>query len=175
MEAVGSAVGIASLGIQACQGLLSYYDDWRDYKPEVTSTYEAIDDLSRSLAQVLPFLQNLQLEAEKRDIVGKSVRSCEDGLGKLSRKLQKLRTYPIPEGARQRAWAEIQRGWYPLRPGTLLKVLEHVEDTRASVQPALEILQLDPNAQIRERSTGKEDEMNTPVWWKLQLHQSSLC
>jgi hypothetical protein len=49
MEAVGTAVGIASLGIQVCQGLLSYYSDWKDYNSDVSSTYDAITDLGKTL------------------------------------------------------------------------------------------------------------------------------
>jgi hypothetical protein len=49
MEAAGTAVGIASLGIQVCQGLLSYYDTWKSYDPDISSIYDAITDLSKTL------------------------------------------------------------------------------------------------------------------------------
>lgn len=44
LDVAAGAVGIVSLGIQACQGLLSYYNDWRDYKSEISSAYDAISD-----------------------------------------------------------------------------------------------------------------------------------
>jgi len=45
MDAAGSAVGIASLGIQICQGLLSYHDRWEDYKADIASARDSITDL----------------------------------------------------------------------------------------------------------------------------------
>ena len=55
MEVAGSAVGIASLGIQVCQGLLTYYDAWRAYDQDITSTYNAITDLRDTLT-ILEFM-----------------------------------------------------------------------------------------------------------------------
>lgn len=49
MDVAGSVVGIVSLGIQVCQGLLTYYDGWRGYKTDVDSTRESIEDLSSTL------------------------------------------------------------------------------------------------------------------------------
>lgn len=143
MEAAGAAVGITSLGIQVCQGLLAYYDDWKGYKQEITSTYESIDDLRGCLAQLLPFLQGTQLEEEKREKVKKSVRSCEDALDKLSKKLQKLQKHGKPEGLRQKAWAEVQRACYPFKASTLAKLRELVDDARNRLHLGLSALQLD--------------------------------
>jgi hypothetical protein len=42
MAVAGSAVGIASLGIQVCQGLLSYYNSWEGFTTDITSTYDCI-------------------------------------------------------------------------------------------------------------------------------------
>lgn len=143
MEAAASAIGIASLGIQACQGLLSYYNDWKGYKQEITRTYESIGSLGGSLAQLLPFLQDTQLDKDKRETVIRSLQSCEHAVSKLHKKLQKLRTYDKPEGARQRAWAEIQRACYPFRTSTLAKLQEVVDDARNRLQLALSALHLD--------------------------------
>ena len=67
MDVAGSAVGIASLGIQICQGLLSYYDDWKGYHSDISSTYESIDDLSRTLILLKASLHNDELDEEKKD------------------------------------------------------------------------------------------------------------
>ena len=109
MEVAGSAVGIASLGIQVCQGLLSYYDARKDYKSDVRSTYDSIADLSKTLTLLTASLYNGQLDEERTARVKSSLQSCEESLIKLSKKLQKLRTYIEPEGFRQKLWSEAQR------------------------------------------------------------------
>ena len=67
MDVASSAVGIVSLGVQVCQGLLSYYDGWKSFSSDISSTYNSIDDLSRTLALLKALLDNNELDGEKRD------------------------------------------------------------------------------------------------------------
>jgi hypothetical protein len=57
MDVAGTAVGIASVSIQVCQGLLSYYDAWKSYDSDVSSTYNGIADLSKTLTILKTTLQ----------------------------------------------------------------------------------------------------------------------
>jgi hypothetical protein len=84
MAVAGSAVGIASLGIQVCQGLLSYYDAWRGYDSDVSSAYDSIDDLSRTLALLKGSLDSDELDEEWKNRVKRCLHSCEESLAKLS-------------------------------------------------------------------------------------------
>ena len=143
MDVAGSAVGIASLGIQICQGLLSYYDAWRGYNSDVRSTYDSIYDLSRTLASLKAALDSDELDEEKKDRVKRCLHSCEESLVKLSQTSQKLRKHGQPEGFRQRVWAELQRAWYPFRASTLAKLREIVADVRERLKLAVQVLQLD--------------------------------
>ena len=143
MDVAGSAVGIASLGIQICQGLLSYYDAWRGYDSDVRSAYDSIDDLSRTLALLKASLDSDELDEERKNRVKRCLHSCEESLAKLSQKSQKLRKHGQPEGLRQKAWAELQRAWYPFRASTLAKLREIVGDVRERVKLAVQVLQLD--------------------------------
>ena len=143
MDAAGSVVGIASLGIQVCQGLLSYYDGWKSFHSDISSTYDSIDDLSRTLALLTASLGSDELDEEKKDRVKRCLHSCEGNLVKLSAKSQKLRKYGQPEGGRQKAWAELQRGWYPFRASTLAKLREIVADVCERLKLAIQVLQLD--------------------------------
>ena len=143
MDAAGSAVGIASLGIQVCQGLLSYYDGWRGYDADVSSAYDTVDDLSRTLALLRALLDCNDLDEEKKERVKRCLYSSEERLAKLSRKSQKLRKYGQPEGVRQKAWTELQRAWYPFRASTLARLREIVADVLERLKLAIDILQLD--------------------------------
>ena len=102
MDVAGSAVGIASLGIQVCQGLLSFYDSWKGYHSDVSSAYDSIDDLSRTLVLLKGSLDSDEFDKEKKDRVKRCLHSCEESLARLSQKSQKLRMYGQPEGLRQK-------------------------------------------------------------------------
>ena len=143
MDVAGSAVGIASLGIQVCQGLLSYYDGWKSFNLDISSTYDSIDDLSRTLALLTASLDSDDLDEEKKDRVKRCLHLCEESLIQLSRKSEKLRKYGQPEGVRQKAWTELQRAWYPFRASTLAKLREVVADVRERLKLAIQVLQLD--------------------------------
>ena len=131
MDVAGSPVGIASLGIQICQGLLSYYHSWRDYDADVSSAYDTVDDLSRTLALLKASLDSDELDEEEKDRVKRCLHSCEDSLTKLSQRSQKPRKYGQRERVRQNAWAELQRGWYPFRVGTLAKLRDSVSNVQS--------------------------------------------
>lgn len=79
MDVAGSAVGIASLGIQICQGLLSYYDGWQSHHSDIGRTFNSIDDLNRTLVLLIASLSEEELDKERRDGVKKCLHSCEIG------------------------------------------------------------------------------------------------
>jgi len=143
MDVASSAVGIASIGIQVCQALLAYYEDWRSYHSDINSTYDSIDDLSRTLVLLRGSLNDAALDDERKSRVKTSLRLCENSLTKLSAIRQKLREYGQPLGIRQKVWAELQRAWFPFKAGTLAKLQTNVSDTREHLKLAVQVLQLD--------------------------------
>jgi nitrogen regulatory protein PII-like uncharacterized protein len=108
MEVAGSAVGIASLGIQVCQGLLTYYDAWKGYDHDITSTYNAITDLRDTLTLLESVLQQ-ERDTERVRRVRTCVNNCKDALLELDKKRESLHRYSQPEGLRQRMRAGLQR------------------------------------------------------------------
>jgi len=65
MDVAGTAVGIASLGIQVCQGLLTYYDGWKGYKTDISRTYESIADLNGTFDLLRSSLDNVALDVDR--------------------------------------------------------------------------------------------------------------
>ena len=62
MEAAGTAAGIASLGIQVCQGLLSYYEAWRSYHQDICDACDKASELEKTFALLNDTLQAPDLE-----------------------------------------------------------------------------------------------------------------
>jgi hypothetical protein len=149
MEVAGTAVGIASLGIQVCQGLLDYYDSWKSYDSDISSTYNAITDLSKTLILLRTTLHQ-QADEERVGRVRTCVKDCEDALLKLDKKRDSLQKYSQPEGLRQKMRSELQRTWYPFRKETLEALKASVTDIQERLKLALQVLQLDIGTESRQ-------------------------
>lgn len=142
MEVAGTAVGIVSLGIQVCQGLLSYYDSWKSYDSDISSTYNAITDLSKTLTLLKTTLQR-ETDKERVRRVRVCMKDCEDALLKLEEKRCSLQKYGQPEGLRQKMRSGLQRSWYPFRKETLGALKASVTDVQERLKLTLQVLQLD--------------------------------
>lgn len=143
MAEAATALGIASFGITVCQGLLSYYDAWKDYDQDLRSAHESITDLSKTLALLESSLREGDLDGERKEQVEKCIQSCKNGLEKLAEKSRELEHFGDPEGFRQKTWSKIQRAQYPLRAKTLVKARETVDSIRERLRLAVQLLQLD--------------------------------
>jgi hypothetical protein len=92
-EAFGLAanvVGVVSLGLTVCQGLLTWYGSWKDAPADVEQMRESI----KALNDIFKFLNTL-IKTEKfgsdiRNIVKQSIGSCESGLTSLGTKVYVL-------------------------------------------------------------------------------------
>ena len=159
MDVAGSAVGIASLGVQVCQGLLSYYDGWKAYKTDISTAYDYIADLCKTFTLLQESLNRVGPDPAKAQRVATCLNSCVDGLEKLQKKLRKLQTHTIPSGFRQKAWNELQRSFYPFRESTLAKLRETVKELQNRLSLALQVLQL--NLEVESSHTLNEVRVRT--------------
>ncbi|KAI9654916.1 MAG: hypothetical protein M1821_005669 [Bathelium mastoideum] len=163
MDVAGSAVGIASLGVQICQGLLSYYDGWKDYGSDIAGARDSIADLSNTLILLKDTLENGGLDGKRTERVKSCLESCYGSLAELSKKLQELRKHDKLEGLRRKARSEMQRMWYPFRKETLAKLRANVGDVRERLKLALQVLQL--SVQQSDRFRKIVDWLSPPDPW----------
>ena len=145
MAEAATAVGLASFGIQVCQGLLTFYDGWKDYKTDIANTYN-----SEARLETIFRLISTTIDAERYPEVQACLTASEGGLVQLDKKLQKLRTYHEPKGFRQSAWAELQKAWYPMRASTLMKLQEISSELQQQLALALQALHLDVSIQAKD-------------------------
>jgi ankyrin repeat domain-containing protein 50 len=146
MEVASSAVGIASLGIQVCQGLLSYYNSWKANKADIVTACQSIDDLKETFELLETTLDREDLDAARAKRVEECLGSCVGGLNDLEKKLQKVHTHPAPNTLRERLHSDFQRLSYPFKESTLVKIREIVSELRHHLSLALQVLQLDLSA-----------------------------
>ncbi|KAI7209557.1 hypothetical protein KC333_g8670 [Hortaea werneckii] len=142
MEVAGSAVGIASLGITVCQGLLDYCNDCKDYESDISGTRASLADLRGTLALLNENLNAGGLDNERTAQVSSCLQSCTNGLQDPGTKLDELKKYSKPEGRRQKIRAKFQKTVYPFHKDTLDKLRGIVADVRERLNLALQVLQL---------------------------------
>lgn len=103
-------IGVQPARLRSKSSLIAGVDRSTLFNSDISSTYDSIDDLHRTLISLKGSLDSDELDEEKEDRVKRCLHSCEDSLIKLSQKAQKLRKYEQPEGVRKKALAQLQRG-----------------------------------------------------------------
>lgn len=142
MEVAGTAVGVVSLGITCCQGLVKYYDAWRGQNETVATTCDSITDLSSTLLLLRDTTIKAGLNPNIVKQVEKSFLSCENGINALNKKLNKINRNRPSVSIAEKIRAEGRKALYPFKESTLLKLRETVQDIRDNLALALEVLQL---------------------------------
>jgi hypothetical protein len=142
MEVAGSAVGIASLGIQICQGLVSYYHDWRSYHEDISAACDKVSSLERTFLLLKETLGQASLNAEQTAQVCDTLLACKDSVRGLEKRCAKLQASGQPTSIRERAAAVKKRTLYPFKASTLAKVSEAVNDVLDQLALAVQMLHL---------------------------------
>jgi len=129
----GTAVGVLSLGITVCQGLVSYYASWKDYEDNVRSTHRYLKDITNQLQATDRALQAGYFSAEESRQVESAVLMCTANIGTLEKKLAKVRSTELPIGIKDKVRRQWLRAQYPFKETTLKKL----EDSTAALQTNL--------------------------------------
>ncbi|WPA99594.1 uncharacterized protein RHO25_004212 [Cercospora beticola] len=145
----GTAVGVASLGIQLCEGILKYYSKWRSYDKDIEDTYRQIAELAKIFARLRVSLDKISYDRKQLQHAKEALQPCETSLLELQQLLVELRPINAPSGRAERAWAQFRRAMYPLKASTLAKLRELDEDVRDQLSLALQGTQIDITAVIQ--------------------------
>jgi len=90
LSVAGTAVGIASLGIQVCQGLLQYYASWKSYNEDITTTFELIESFEKTLVLLCKAINRLDPSPELLQQVAGCINDCKSGIERLKKKFKKI-------------------------------------------------------------------------------------
>lgn len=149
LAAAGSAVGIISLGVQVCQGLISYYEVWKGRHKDIADTAESIATFSGILKTVLAVLdRQVDKIAPLNKQIDDVVSQCKKAIDTLSMELAKFEPCPQTPGWRTKTKSDLRRLHNPFWEGTLVGLRYTVQDARSNLISALEILQLNKSIDI---------------------------
>ncbi|MCJ1476212.1 hypothetical protein MMC13_004878 [Lambiella insularis] len=138
-----SAVSVASLGIQVCQGLTTYYSSWKDYDNDITSFYRHLEGLSVLLQQLQDCLSKDAFSPATQIRVEEAMRACQIDVNILETELAKIRRVALPGGLRGKLMSQLRRAQYPFKEATLMKLKGNVMELQENVQLAVDVLGLE--------------------------------
>lgn len=140
-SAAAGAVSFISLGIQVCQGLVSYCNAWKSYDRDIGDASERLDGLQRtleSLRDILPKVDGPNLSASPvLQNVSSQILSCDKGLRKLQAALMKFQSAGAPSVVRKSLHKMKQRSLYPLRKNGLQELQSTVAGIQANLDSAV--------------------------------------
>ena len=140
----GSAVGVISLGIQVCQGLLAYYDSWKGCHQDIENTSKSIASLTETLQLVSRVVKNKKGRGDPvEQQISSIVVRCLTGIEALSKELERFEKYPESADIRSKIKSHLRRLYYPFKESTLAKLRDSVQDVRDDLVPALAVLQVE--------------------------------
>ena len=126
------AVGVVSLGLTACQGLLQYYSSWKGSYDHVAKTCTSLEALTETFRSLETTVKDRKLSQAIVDRVTKNIGLCEDGVKELNKKLAKVKKTPI-NGIEEHIRSQIRRALYPFKESTLMKLSETMTDLRENL------------------------------------------
>ena len=149
----GSAVGVISLGIQVCQGLLKYYDSWKGCHQDIENTSKSIASLTETLELVSKVVRNKKGQGEPvEEQITSIVARCLTGIKALSKELEGFENYPETADIRSKIKSHMRRLYYPFKESTLAKLRDSAQDVRDDLVPALAVLQVEKLSGLEERT-----------------------
>ncbi|KAJ4250554.1 hypothetical protein NW762_011809 [Fusarium torreyae] len=139
LSIIGSAVGIVSLGITVTQGLIDYYDGFRDKNSDLLFTTRRLGRLLKPASSVD---QNLD-----PGIIGDYIEDAKELIEELKSELDKFRSTEHA-GTHFESRATGRRLVYPLRRSTLQKLDENIDTLTKDLSFALKLLEKDDTDEI---------------------------
>lgn len=141
----GTAVGVISLGIQACQGPYDYISAIQSRGKDLDALSRQIQSLNsafQALKVVIPKVESLpRPNATAIDALQKCVTNCEHGVGQLQEQLKSLQKTTTKD-VKGRIIDAGRKAAFGLRRGELSSMQEKLQSTTAAAELALQIVSL---------------------------------
>ncbi|KAL9120795.1 MAG: hypothetical protein Q9187_002651 [Circinaria calcarea] len=140
----GGTVGVISLSIQVCQGLVSYYDSWKSYEETLSHNDIRLDQLEMSLEILKSSLSRLDpANVVAAQHVNDIMVSCKDGTDNLKKILDKCRLVQHPKGLREQLKDFGRKALFPFKKDTLKSLKTTVTELQGNIDSAMQVLELD--------------------------------
>ena len=137
----GSAVGVVSLGLGVCKGLISYYEAYKTQNSDIAQAYDQIDGLKNTFACLHASLSQLNPSNPiPVDNVRERILSCEKGIGKLREKLDECSRCAVPKTYKEKIQKSAQKALYPFKKDTLQSLKTIVTELQDNLSISIQAL-----------------------------------
>ncbi|KAJ5857315.1 hypothetical protein N7455_008209 [Penicillium solitum] len=161
MELAGTAVGIISLGLQVCQGIVSYRQACRGYDEEIQNARnkaKALRMLLKALRDTVEELQ--QTRPEVAADLEEQVMSMQSSIEKLKKVVDRFKpaqSEAFPDKFR----AQLKKGVYYFQKDSLQDVQNHLDQIQNVLQTSLLIYNWQDTRESRAMQISIYEEMQS--------------
>lgn len=143
-SAAGTAVGIVSLGVQVCQGLISYYDKWKSFDDDIAQIQVKLNGLSMTLENLEKHIVPKFRSSNAREVedVDQKILSCFTGIHKLKVILTKCQTSAPADIVHGKAYKLVRKTFYSFKKTTFQELNASVTSLQENLQTSLLSLML---------------------------------
>lgn len=144
ISVTGTVVGIVSLGLSLCQGLVDYLGALKCRREEIESAYQQINGLQNSFSVIKAVLPKLRTDYQASgQVVRNHLRLCEDEIKRLTQLLDEFKHHDSPSGSLGvRVQFQAKKLLYPFRQGNIHRLESGVQKLNGILLVALQSLQL---------------------------------
>ncbi|KAI1413342.1 hypothetical protein F5Y13DRAFT_198613 [Hypoxylon sp. FL1857] len=135
-----SVAGLVSLGITMCQGILAYYNSFKDSRDDINKMCSSVEDVGRILLVIRSTVFQGRFDKSIIAVVENNINRCQQGLNALAKKLNKIRTQHPDSTFEIRLENAKRRMLYPFKESTLVKLREICDDLKDNLSLALNVL-----------------------------------
>ncbi|KAF2167446.1 hypothetical protein M409DRAFT_54045 [Zasmidium cellare ATCC 36951] len=139
----GTALGVASLGLEVCKILLIFYQDFQSQNSDIKEVYDSIRRLGHLFEQCQVVIQRVTANNDTRKTVDECLADCLEDVKELERQAKKLTGDPDLKTVFDKLKVGGRKLAYPFRRGTLQQLKGFVTNTLDSLAVAIDLLQLD--------------------------------
>lgn len=132
LSITAGTVGILSLGITTCQGLVGYYGLWEDCPDEVKDLCLYLERVSQIMRNLRVCIHNHTFSEESIGQVTASIQACESHLGRLEEKFKMFDDINSP-GDSGVFKSMVQRALFPFRAKTLKQIKDSITCLEATL------------------------------------------
>ncbi|KGO77406.1 hypothetical protein PITC_047790 [Penicillium italicum] len=160
-DLAGTAVGIISLGLQLCQGIVSYSEAWRGYDDEIQNARnkaKALRMLLKTLRDTIEELQQTRPEvAADLEEKAMSMQNSIEKLRKIVDRFKPARSEAFPEKVR----TQLKKSVYYFQRESLQDMQNHLDQIQNVLQTTLLIYNWQDTMESRAMQISMYEEMRS--------------
>lgn len=134
----GTAVGVISVGIQACQVIVSYCQAWRGYDEDIQSIARKADGLRTPLRVLRKMIEDTEkVNPEIASDLKEKTMSIQRAVTRLKTTTDRYGPTLSPEASRLRS--QFKKAAYPFRKQTLHDMANDLDSIRTVLHTTLQV------------------------------------